>query len=154
MLLIDELYHLSKVQNDDIVKIIEDFNLRRRCRKQEYVYKRYFLAQYMVRRRHMTTMLAAYYLGIDHSTVVYGIQQHDFWWKHNDHRYMAAIHPVPQLLSVTTNDNPVTTYEVKFNEVVTEKTEVTITGNFPPKLLTNFEKPLTGKQLSDIFALS
>jgi hypothetical protein len=138
MLLIDELYHLSKVQNDDIVKIIDDFNLRRRCRKQEYVYKRYFLAQYMVRRRHMTTMLAAYYLGIDHSTVVYGIQQHDFWWKHNDHRYMAAIHPVPQLLSVTTNDNPVTT----------------ITGNFPPKLLTNFEKPLTGKQLSDIFAMS
>ncbi len=67
---------------------------------------------------------------------------------------MAAIHPVPQLLSVTTHDNPVTTYEVKYNEVVTEKTEVTITGNFPPKLLTNFEKLLTGKQLSDIFAMS
>ena len=28
MLLIDELYHLSKVQNMDIVKIIDDFNLR------------------------------------------------------------------------------------------------------------------------------
>lgn len=154
MLLIDELYHLSKVQNDDIVKIIEDFNLRRRCRKQEYVYKRYFLAQYMVRRRHMTHSLTAYYLGIDHSTVTYGIQMHDFWWKHNDYKYLAAINPVPQLLSVTTYDNPVTTYTVKYNEVVTEKTEVTITGNFPPKLLTNFEKPLTGKQLSDIFAMS
>ena len=154
MLLIDELYHLSKVQNQDIVNIIDQFNLRRRCRKQEYVYKRYFLAQYMVRRRHMTTLLAAKYLGIDHSTVVYGIQQHDFWWKHRDHRYLVAIHPVPKLLSVSTNDNPVTTYEVKYNEVVTEKTEVTITGNFPPKLLTNFEKPLTGKQLSDIFAMS
>jgi hypothetical protein len=154
MLLIDEVYHLSKVYNDDIVKIIDQFNLLRRCRKQEYVYKRYFLAQYLVRRRHMTTLLAAKYLGINHSTVLYGIKMHDFWWKHNDHKYLTSIHPVPKMLSVTTNDNPVTTYTVKYNEVDTENVEVTINGNFPPKLLTNFEKPLTGKQLSDIFALS
>jgi len=64
MLMIDELYHLSKVQNDDIVNIIELFNLRKRCRKQEYVYKRYFLAQYLVRRRHMTVQMAGYYLGL------------------------------------------------------------------------------------------
>lgn len=154
MLLIDELYHLSKVQNDDIVSIVEQFNLRRRTRKQEYVYKRYFLAQYMVRRRHMTVQLAGYYLGIDHSTVSYGIKMHDLWWKWNDHKYMAAINPIPKMLSVTTYDNPVTTYAVDYNEVDTEMVHVTISGNFPPKLLTNFEKPLTGKQLSDIFALS
>ena len=151
MLLIDELYHLSKVQNDDIVKIIDDFNLRRRCRKQEYVYKRYFLAQYMVRRRHMTTMLAAYYLGIDHSTVVYGIQQHDFWWKHNDHRYMAAIFPLPELLS---GEHVPETYKVDFQELDIEDTVVNIRGNFPPKLLTKLSKPLTGKELSNIFAMS
>ena len=86
MLLIDEIYHLSKVQNDDIVNIIELFNLRKRCRKQEYVYKRYFLAQYLVRRRHMTVQMAGYYLNIDHSTVSYGIKMHDLWWKWNDHK--------------------------------------------------------------------
>jgi len=154
MIMIDELYHLSKVQNDDIVKIIDDFNLRRRCRKQEYVYKRYFLAQYLVRRRHMTVQMAGYYLNIDHSTVSYGIKMHDLWWKWNDHKYLAAINPIPKMLSVTTYDNPVTTYKVKYNEVDTENVEVTINGNFPPKLLTNFEKPLTGKQLSEIFAMS
>jgi hypothetical protein len=154
MIMIDELYHLSKVQNDDIVKIIDDFNLRRRCRKQEYVYKRYFLAQYLVRRRHMTVQMAGYYLNIDHSTVSYGIKMHDLWWKWNDHKYLAAINPIPKMLSVTTYDNPVTTYTVKYNEVDTENVEVTINGNFPPKLLTSFEKPLTGKQLSEIFALS
>jgi hypothetical protein len=154
MLLIDEIYHLSKVQNDDIVNIIELFNLRKRCRKQEYVYKRYFLAQYLVRRRHMTVQMAGYYLNIDHSTVSYGIKMHDLWWKWNDHKYLAAINPIPKMLSVTTYDNPVTTYTVKYNEVDTENVEVTINGNFPPKLLTSFEKPLTGKQLSEIFALS
>jgi hypothetical protein len=154
MLLIDELYHLSKVQNMDLIKIIDDFNLLRKTRKQEYVYKRYFLAQYMVRRRHMTVQLAGCYLGIDHSTVSYGIKMHDLWWKYSDHKYLAAIYPIPELLMVTTNDNPVTTYKVKYNEVDTENVEVTINGNFPPKLLTNFEKPLTGKELSDIFALS
>lgn len=154
MLLIDEIYHLSKVQNDDIVNIIELFNLRKRCRKQEYVYKRYFLAQYLVRRRHMTVQMAGYYLNIDHSTVSYGIKMHDLWWKWNDHKYLAAINPIPKMLSVTTYDNPVTTYTVKYNEVDTENVEVTINGNFPPKLLTNFEKPLTGKELSEIFALS
>lgn len=154
MLLIDEIYHLSKVQNDDIVNIIELFNLRKRCRKQEYVYKRYFLAQYLVRRRHMTVQMAGYYLNIDHSTVSYGIKMHDLWWKWNDHKYLAAINPIPKMLSVTTYDNPVTTYTVKYNEVDTENVEVTINGNFPPKLLTNFEKPLTGKQLSEIFAMS
>lgn len=154
MLMIDELYHLSKVQNDDIVNIIELFNLRKRCRKQEYVYKRYFLAQYLVRRRHMTVQMAGYYLNIDHSTVSYGIKMHDLWWKWNDHKYLAAINPIPKMLSVTTYDNPVTTYTVKYNEVDTENVEVTINGNFPPKLLTSFEKPLTGKQLSEIFAMS
>lgn len=154
MLLIDELYHLSKVYNEDIVKIIDQFNLRRKCRKQEYVYKRYFLAHYLVRRRYVTMQMAGYYLNLDHSTVSYGLRMHDFWWKHNDHKYLTAIYPVPQLLSVTTNDNPVTTYQVKYNEVDTENVELTINGNFPPKLLTNFEKPLTGKELSDIFALS
>jgi hypothetical protein len=154
MLLIDEIYHLSKVQNDDIVNIIELFNLRRRCRKQEYVYKRYFLAQYLVRRRHMTVQMAGYYLNIDHSTVSYGIKMHDLWWKWNDHKYLAAINPIPKMLSVTTYDNSVTTYTVKYNEVDTENVEVTINGNFPPKLLTSFEKPLTGKQLSEIFAMS
>ena len=154
MLLIDEIYHLSKVQNDDIVNIIELFNLRKRCRKQEYVYKRYFLAQYLVRRRHMTVQMAGYYLNIDHSTVSYGIKMHDLWWKWNDHKYLAAINPIPKMLSVTTYDNPVTTYTVKYNEVDMENVEVTINGNFPPKLLTSFEKPLTGKQLSEIFALS
>jgi hypothetical protein len=154
MIMIDELYHLSKVQNDDIVNIIELFNLRKRCRKQEYVYKRYFLAQYLVRRRHMTVQMAGYYLNIDHSTVSYGIKMHDLWWKWNDHKYLAAINPIPKMLSVTTYDNPVTTYTVKYNEVDTENVEVTINGNFPPKLLTSFEKPLTGKQLSEIFALS
>ena len=154
MLLIDEIYHLSKVQNDDIVNIIELFNLRKRCRKQEYVYKRYFLAQYLVRRRHMTVQMAGYYLNIDHSTVSYGIKMHDLWWKWNDHKYLAAINPIPKMLSVSTYDNPVTTYTVKYNEVDTENVEVTINGNFPPKLLTSFEKPLTGKQLSEIFAMS
>lgn len=154
MLLIDEVYQLSKVYNQDIVKIIDEFNLRRRCRKQEYVYKRYWLAQYLVRRRHMTVQLAGHYLNINHSTVSYGMKMHDLWWRVSDNRYLAAIYPLPDLLSVTTNDNPVTTYTVKFNEVDTENTEVTINGNFPPKLLTNFEKPLTGKQLSEIFAMS
>lgn len=154
MIMIDELYHLSKVQNMDIVKIIDDFNLLRRTRKQEYVYKRYFLAHYLVRRRHMTVQLAGYYLGLNHSTIVYGIKMHDLWWKVNDNKYLAAINPVPQLLTVTTHDNPVTTYKVQYNEVDTENVEVTINGNFPPKLLTNFEKPLTGKQLSEIFAMS
>jgi hypothetical protein len=79
---------------------------------------------------------------------------HDLWWRVSDNRYLAAIYPLPDLLSVTTHDNPVTTYTVKFNEVDTENVEVTINGNFPPKLLTNFEKPLTGKQLSEIFAMS
>ena len=98
--------------------------------------------------------LAGYYLGLNHSTIVYGIKMHDLWWKVNDNKYLAAINPVPQLLTVTTHDNPVTTYKVKYNEVDTENVEVTINGNFPPKLLTNFEKPLTGKQLSEIFAMS
>jgi len=150
MILIDEIYALSKVENKDIVKIIEDYDLTIKCRRQQYVYKRYFIAQYLVRKRHMTMQLAGKYLNIDHSTVIYGIKMHDIWWKLRDHRYISCILPLPRMLG----DNPVTTYKVKYNEVDMENIELKINGNFPPKLLTHFEKPLTGLELSYIFAMS
>ena len=146
----EDIYEWHAIQNMDLMKIIDKFNLRKRTRIHSYAYKRYFIAQYMVRNRHLTVYVTGQLLGIDHSTVSYGLKMHDLWWN-KDMTYMAAIFPLPELLS---GEHVPETYKVDFQELDIEDTVINIRGNFPPKLLTKLSKPMTGKELSTIFAMS
>lgn len=146
----EDMYEWHAIQNMDLMRLVDKYDLKKKTRIRSYCYKRFFIAHYMVRKRHLTVFVTGHLLGLDHSSISYGIKMHDLWWEH-DPIYMNAIYPLPQILS---GEHMPQTYNVDFEELDIEDTVVNIRGNFPPKLLTKFNKPMTGKELSTIFAMS
>jgi len=146
----EDMYEWHAIQNMDLMRLVDKYDLKKRTRARSYCYKRFFIAQYMVRKRHLTVFVAGHLLGVDHSTISYAMKMHDTWWE-KDAVYMNAIYPLPELIS---GEHVPQTYSVDYEEVDIEECVVNIRGNFPPKLLTKFDKPMTGPELSTIFAMS
>ena len=147
-----ELFELSKVLNEDIVDIIRAYQLNTPSRKQEIVSKRYYLYNYMYENRHMTTTMIGHYFNRDHSTVVHGIQEHKYWYHRKDQNYLKMIYPIPELIRPKRAD--INIFDVDVMPIDDEETRVTITGNFPTKLLKSFQERMTKNEISTTFELS
>ena len=147
-----ELFELSKVLNEDIVDIIRAYQLNTPSRKQEIVSKRYYLYNYMYENRNMTTTMIGQYFNRDHSTVVHGIQEHKYWYHRKDQNYLKMIYPIPELIRPKRLD--VNIFDVDVMPIDDEETRVTITGNFPTKLLKSFQERMTKNEISTTFELS
>lgn len=148
----EELFELSKVLNEDIVDIIRAYQLDTPSRKQEIVSKRYYLYNYMYENRNMTTTMIGQYFNRDHSTVVHGIQEHKYWYQRKDQNYLKMIYPIPELIRPKRAD--INIFDVDVMPIDDEETRVTITGNFPTKLLKSFQERMTKNELSTTFELS
>ena len=148
----EELFELSKVINQDIVDIIRAYELDTPSRKQDIVSKRYYLYNYMSKHRHMTTTMIGRYFNRDHSTVVHGIYEHEYWYKNKDANYLKFIHPVPELIRAKRSD--INIFDVDVMPLDDEEARITITGNFSPKLLRSFQEQMTKEELCTTFELS
>ena len=147
-----ELFELSKVLNEDIVDIIREYQLNTPSRKQEIVSKRYYLYNYMYENRNMTTTMIGQYFNRDHSTVVHGIQEHKYWYHRKDQNYLKMIYPIPELIRPKRAD--INIFDVDVMPIDDEETRVTITGNFPAKLLKSFQERMTKNEISTTIELS
>jgi len=146
----DELYQLSAVMNEDIVNIINTYQLSSNSRKQEAVYKRYYLYNFMYVHRHMTLSMIGYYFNRDHSTIVHGIQEHEHWYGIKDDKYLKSIHPIPDMLRPKRDNHDIV--DVDVIPLDDEEVRISITGNFSKKVIKNFEQRMTKQDLSTIFA--
>ena len=148
----EELFKLSQALNEDIVDIIQKYQLNTPSRKQEIVSKRYYLYNFMYENRHMTTTMIGQYFNRDHSTVVHGIQEHKYWYHRKDQNYLKMIYPIPELIRPKRLD--INIFDVDVMPLNDEEARVTITGNFSPKLLRSFQEQMTCKELSITFDVS
>jgi hypothetical protein len=148
----EELLKLSQVLNEDIMDIIRAYQLDTPSRKQDIVSKRYYLYNYMYENRHMTTTMIGKYFNRDHSTVVHGIQEHKYWYQRKDQNYLKMIYPIPELIRPKRAD--INIFDVDVMPIDDEETRVTITGNFPTKLLKSFQERMTKNEIVSTFELS
>ena len=132
-----------------ILELIEEFKLNKPSRIREDVYKRFYLMNML----HQTTPLSLAEIGElfgrNHTSVIYGIKQHERWTFTKDQEYIRAIHPLPELVG----DEGLLAKTRYFNCTVTEDS-VTIRGRFTKKTLQELNRPLTKTDISLIFAPS
>ena len=148
---IDEtVFELTKLQNEDIWNIIESFQLNTKSRREDVAYKRYYLYSFMYNHRHMTFSMIGQFFDRDHSSVIHGLRELQYWYGKKDSRYLKYIHPIPDLIKAKRQDTGI--FDVNVMPLCDEEARITITGNIPPKLLTKFEDKMTASDLIHIFA--
>jgi hypothetical protein len=128
------VFKLTKLQNEDVWNIIESFQLNTKSRREDVAYKRYYLYNFLYNHRHMTFSMIGKFFNRDHSSVIHGMREHQYWYSKKDSRYLKYIHPLPDLIKAKRDD-----------------IRITITGNIPPKLLTKFEDKMSASDLINIF---
>jgi len=102
---IDEtVFELTKLQNEDIWNIIESFQLNTKSRREDVAYKRYYLYSFMYNHRHMTFSMIGKFFNRDHSSVIHGMREHQYWYSKKDSRYLKYIHPLPDLIKAKRED--------------------------------------------------
>lgn len=147
---IDEtVFELTKLQNEDVWNIIESFQLNTKSRREDVAYKRYYLYSFMYNHRHMTFSMIGKFFNRDHSTVIHGMREHQYWYNKKDSRYLKYIHPLPELIKAKREN--ISIFDVNVMPLCDEEARITITGNIPPKLLTKFEDKMTASDLMHIF---
>jgi hypothetical protein len=72
-----------------LISIAEENNLSRKCRKQDLVYKRYYLFSEL--RKELTLEAIANMFNLNHSTIIHGLNQHDKYMKMNDRIYINCV---------------------------------------------------------------
>jgi hypothetical protein len=72
-----------------LITIAEENNLSRKCRKQDLVYKRYYLFSEL--RKELTLEAIASMFNLNHSTIIHGLNQHDKYMKMNDRIYINCV---------------------------------------------------------------
>ncbi len=72
-----------------LISIAEENNLSRKCRKQDLVYKRYYLFSEL--RKELTLEAIASMFNLNHSTIIHGLNQHDKYMKMNDRIYINSV---------------------------------------------------------------
>jgi hypothetical protein len=145
----DDVLALYKVANKDIVDIIEEFNLTSTTRERGTVYKRYYLYDVLTKRRHLTTGMTGKFFGKDHSSVIHGIKQHEFWWKVKDKGYISQVNTIHEALkNEVIHDGK---YGIEIKHLGEEETKVIITGNFDWRVLEKLPSRLTKEELIKMF---
>ena len=147
---IDEtVFELTKLQNEDVWNIIESFQLNTKSRREDVAYKRYYLYNFMYNYRHMTYSMIGKFFNRDHSTVIHGMKEHEYWYNIKDERYLKYIHPLPELIKAKRDD--ISIFDVNVMPMCDEEARVTLTGFFPKKLLTKLEDKMTATEIVSIF---
>jgi len=147
---IDEtVFELTKLQNEDLMKLILDYQLNTPSRVEISAYKRYYLYNYMYNYRHMTLSMIGKFFNRDHSSVIHGMKEHSYWYGRKDEIYLKYIHPLPDLIKQKRDD--INIFDVSVMPMCDEEARVTITGNMPPKLLTKFQDKMTVSEILSIF---
>lgn len=75
---------------DKIQEIIEKYNLKTKCRKQEYIYKRYFIFYYLRKIGYSYSKIGRIFEK-DHATILHGVKMHKLYNKLRDKVYMENI---------------------------------------------------------------
>jgi hypothetical protein len=147
---IDEtVFKLTQLQNEDLMDIILEYQLNTPSRVETSAYKRYYLYNYMYNYRHMTYSMVGKFFNRDHSSVIHGMKEHQYWYGKKDERYLKYIHPLPELIKQKRDD--INIFDVNVMPMCDEEARVTITGNIPPKLLTKFQDKMTTSEIVAIF---
>jgi hypothetical protein len=75
-----------------LITIAEENKLARKCRKQDVVYKRYYLFSEL--RKELTLESIGNMFNLNHSTILHGLNQHDKYMKMNDRIYINSVAPL------------------------------------------------------------
>jgi hypothetical protein len=145
-----DVFELYKSHNADIVDIINEYQLNTLCRKQEINYKRYYLFDFCYKYRNMPLSMIGEFFNRDHSSVLHGIRQHQWWYSRKDERYLKYIYPLPELIKAKRED--ISIWNVDLMPISDEEVKLTLTGNMANKFLTKFPEVMTASEISDIFA--
>ena len=148
----EERYKLATDLNQDIIDIIEEYQLNVPKRTPEIAFKRFFLYNFLHKRRHLSTTMIGRMFGKNHASVIHGIKEHEYWWKKKDPYYLRAIYPLPELINHSRED--VNSYDVKIMHLDDQEVRLTITGVFSPKMLTSIEQVMKREEIGRIFTPS
>jgi hypothetical protein len=148
----EEKYQIAVDLNQDIIDIIEEYQLMIPKRNPEIAFKRYFLYNFLQKRRHLSTTMIGRMFGKNHASVIHGIREHEYWWKRKDPYYLRAVYPLPELITHRRED--VNSYDVKVMHLDDQEVKVTITGVFSPKMLTSIEQVMQREEIGRIFTPS
>lgn len=147
-----EKYQIAVDSNQDVINIIEEYQLLQSKRSPDIAFKRYFLYNFLQKRRHLPTTMIGRMFGKNHSSVIHGIREHEYWWKKKDPYYLRAVHPLPELITHRRED--VNSYDIKVMHLDDQEVRVTITGIFSPKMLQSFEQVMHRNDIGRIFTPS
>ena len=75
-----------------LITIAEENKLARKCRKQDLVYKRYYMFSEL--RKELTLESIGSMFNMNHSTILRGLNQHDKYMKMNDRIYINSVAPL------------------------------------------------------------
>ena len=148
----EDKYKAAVDLNQDILDIIKEYELDIPKRSPEVAFKRYFLYNFLHKRRHLPTTVIGRMFGKNHSSVIHGIREHEYWWKKKDPYYLRAVFPLPELITHRRED--VNSYDIKVMHLDDQEVQVTITGIFSPKQLTNIQQIMKKEEIRNIFGLS
>jgi hypothetical protein len=93
--------------------------------------------------------MAGKFFGKDHSSVIHGLKQHEFWWKIKDKGYISQVNTIHEALkNEVIHDGK---YGIEIKHLGEEETKVIITGNFDWRVLERFPSRMTKEELTKMF---
>ena len=149
--MVEDVFELNKVVNQDIVDIINKYQLNTKSRKREKAYMRYYLYNVLKKRRYLTHFMIGKFFNRDHSSVTLGLQEHDYWWKHKDIDYLKAIQPIVSIIDTRNRDLGL--FSIQTNYIDVEESQIVITGNFDLNLLDKLPEKMTKEELINVFKI-
>ena len=149
--MVEDLFELNKVVNQDIVDIINKYQLHTKSRKRNKTYMRYYLYDVLKKRRHLTHAMIGMFFNRDHSSVTLGLQEHAYWWKTKDIDYLKAIQPIVDIID--TRKTNFGLFDIKTNYIDVEESQIVITGNFNLNLLDKLPEKMTKEELVNVFKI-
>jgi hypothetical protein len=149
--MVEDLYELNKVVNQDIVDIINTYQLNTKSRKRNKTYMRYYLYDVLKKRRYLTHAMIGMLFNRNHSSVTLGLKEHNYWWKHKDIDYLKAIQPIVDTIDMRKTNFGL--FDIKTNYIDVEESQIVITGNFNLDLLDKLPEKMTKEELINVFKI-
>jgi hypothetical protein len=149
--MVEDLFELNKVVNQDIVEIIDKYQLNTKSRKREHTYMRYYLYDVLKKRRYLTHVMIGMFFNRNHSSVTLGLKEHKHWWKSKDIDYLKAIQPIVDIIDMRKTNFGL--FNIKTNYIDVEESQIVITGNFNLNLLDKLPEKMTKEELINVFKI-
>jgi hypothetical protein len=149
--MVGDILELNKVVNQDIVDIINTYQLNTKSRKRNKTYMRYYLYDVLQKRRYLTHAMIGMFFNRDHSSVTNGLKEHSYWWKTKDIDYLKAIQPIVDIIDMRKTDFGL--FDIKTNYIDVEESQIVITGNFNLNLLDKLPEKMTKEELVNVFKI-